>query len=423
MNRGSSMADLDERLAKLSPEQKKLLLERLRRKIPGSENAAPGTTASPVRLPATSLPEIPEFRLEGGRKMAFSLLFFSGDGATKTADKYDFLVECVRFADRNRFCAVWTPERHFQTFGGLFPNPSVLSAALAMVTEHLQIRAGSVVFPMHHPIRLAEEWAVVDNLSGGRIGISLATGWSRSDFTIAPENYADRRRIAFENLQLVRELWAGKTVPFTGVDGQVFDIAILPKPIQAELPIWVTASGNTRSWEEAGEIGANVLTAMVGSPDDLRPAIARYRQAREQNGHDPATGVVTVMMHTFIGENEKTVKEQIKAPLMRYLETFIAQDDILREQEIGMASGALSPEDRHAMLLFAFERYVQQSGLLGSPAKCRKMTDWMQAAGVDEIACLVDFGVDRDSIRQSLLHLKDLCAEYCQPARQETSGT
>lgn len=415
------MADLDERLAKLSPEQKKLLRERLRQKNTPPGDPEPGISESPPRAPAIPLPRIPESAPEGGRKMDFSLLFFSGDGTRKTADKYDFLLECVRFADQNRFRAVWTPERHFQAFGGLFPNPSVLSAALAMITEQVHIRAGSVVIPMHHPIRVAEEWAVVDNLSRGRIGISLATGWSRGDFTLAPENYADRRRIAFENVKLIRDLWAGKSVPFSGVDGQVFEIAILPRPLQAELPLWVTASGDTRSWEDAGAIGANVLSAMVGTPDDLRPAIARYREARAQNGHAPEAGIVTVMMHTFIGEDEDRVKERVKEPLLRYLETFIAQDDILREQEIGMKSRALSPEDKRSMLLFAFERYFQQSGLLGGPAKCRRMTDWMQTVGVDEIACLVDFGVDRDSIRESLAQLKDLRADYDPRTRTESA--
>ena len=71
---------------------------------------------------------------------------------------------------RNGFKAVWTPERHFHAFGGLYPNPAVTSAAVAAITTRVRVRAGSVVLPLHNPIRVAEEWAVVDNLSQGRVG-------------------------------------------------------------------------------------------------------------------------------------------------------------------------------------------------------------------------------------------------------------
>src|SRR5207249_12330020 len=67
---------------------------------------------------------------------------------------------------------------------------SVTSAAIAMVTKTIQIRSGSVVAPLHTPIRIAEEWSVVDNLSNGRVAISFASGWMPEDFVIEPDNYA-----------------------------------------------------------------------------------------------------------------------------------------------------------------------------------------------------------------------------------------
>ena len=86
------------------------------------------------------------------------------------------MFEGARFGDRHGFTAIWIPERHFHAFGGFSPNPSVIAAALARETKQIQLRSGSVVLPLHHPIRVAEEWAVVDNLSQGRVGISFASG-------------------------------------------------------------------------------------------------------------------------------------------------------------------------------------------------------------------------------------------------------
>src|SRR5215470_2333288 len=135
--------------------------------------------------------------------MDFSIFFFSSY-KVRSDNKYKLLLEATQYADRRGFSAVWTPERHFHEFGGLYPNPSVTSAALAMVTRQVQIRSGSVVAPLHSPIRIAEEWSVVDNLSNGRVAISFASGWMPEDFTVNPATYANRKEIMLQNLEAVR---------------------------------------------------------------------------------------------------------------------------------------------------------------------------------------------------------------------------
>src|SRR5712691_3709304 len=139
--------------------------------------------------------------------MEFSIMFFAGSDRPAGGDRYALVREAAQFADRHGFSAIWTPERHFHEFGGLFPNPSVLSAAIAAGTERLQIRAGSVVLPLHDPLRVAEEWALVDNLSGGRVGISFASGWHANDFVLKPAAYQDRQEVMRRGIDAVRRLW------------------------------------------------------------------------------------------------------------------------------------------------------------------------------------------------------------------------
>lgn len=148
-----------------------------------------------------------------------------------TGDKYRLLLERARFADQHGFAAVWTPERHFHAFGGVYPNPAVVGAALATITDHIQIRAGSVVLPLKHPIRVAEEWSVVDNLSRGRVGISVASGWHANDFVLAPENYPDRRERMFSQLETLQKLWRGEPVSFRGGAGNEVAVTIHPLPV------------------------------------------------------------------------------------------------------------------------------------------------------------------------------------------------
>ena len=139
------------------------------------------------------------------RSIDFSLFYFASEDS-QARDKYRLLIEGARFADQAGFKAIWTPERHFHPFGGLFPNPSIAGAALAMITKHLRIRAGSVVLPLHNPIRVAEEWSVVDNLSQGRVDLSFASGWHDRDFVFAPQHYADRKKVMIRDIDAVRSL-------------------------------------------------------------------------------------------------------------------------------------------------------------------------------------------------------------------------
>jgi methionyl-tRNA formyltransferase len=126
------------------------------------------------------------------RGMDFSLYYWGNDDGAGLR-KYQLLLDGARFADAHGFCAVWTPERHFHAFGGPYPNPSVTGAAVAAVTRNLAVRAGSCVAPLHHPARIAEEWAVIDNLTNGRTGTGHGLGLAPRRFRAAPRKRTPRQ--------------------------------------------------------------------------------------------------------------------------------------------------------------------------------------------------------------------------------------
>lgn len=350
------------------------------------------------------------------RAIGFSLFYFASDEGEKNAGKYRALLEGAKFADRNGFQAVWTPERHFGAFGGLYPNPSVASAAIAAVTQHVKIRSGSCVLPLHHPIRVAEEWALVDNLSNGRVGISFASGWHPNDFVLRPENFADAKGAMIRDIDIVRRLWRGETLEFAGPKGPV-SVRTLPRPVQADLPVWVTAAGNPETFAAAGRMGAGILTHLLGqSIDEVREKVIVYRKAWKDAGFE-GEGHVTLMLHTFIGDDEATVKETAREPMKEYLRSslaliaqhawsFPAFKRVAKEgAKFEDNFSSLSPEDTDALLDHAFERYYEASGLFGTPETAIKMVDRCKAIGVDEIACLIDYGIDSDTVLAHLEHL------------------
>ena len=363
--------------------------------------------------PTSSSPPGPH----SSRPIDFSLFYFSADQGEDPADKYRLLTEGAKFADQHGFTAVWTPERHFHEFGGLYPNPSITSAAIAMITKNIQIRSGSVVAPLHTPIRIAEEWSVVDNLSKGRVAISFASGWMPEDFVLKPENYANRKDAMFRYIEIVRRLWRGEPVAFPGPLGGDVSVRILPRPIQAELPVWVTTAGSPETYEMAGNVGANVLTHLLGqSIDDVARKITLYRQAWTAAGH-PGRGKVTLMLHTFLSGSPKYVRDTVRKPLKDYLRT---SADLVKKYSWAFPTfkarenvaepnfAALSKDDMEALLDYAFERYFETSGLFGTPESCLEMIDKLKLNDVDEVACLIDFGVSADIVLENLMYLDTL---------------
>ncbi len=370
-----------------------------------------------------------------GKKVDFSLFYFAAEADERSANAYRLLLEGARFADAHGFAAVWTPERHFHAFGGLYPNPSVTSAAVAAVTRRIALRAGSVVLPLHNPIRCAEEWSVVDNLSNGRVGLAFASGWHASDFALMPGNFEARRRLMGEGIETVRALWRGEEVPATSGDGKPIRVGIYPKPVQKELPIWITASGTPETFAMAGKMGANVLTnLLVMKPEELAKNVAVYRQAYRAAKH-PGDGHVTLMLHAFVGPDERAIRETVRGPFLEYLRT---STDLVNKARWEMtafakpsaqltADGAkdlddLAPEEMQAILDHAFERYFSTAGLFGTTQSCLPRVRALQAAGVDEIACLVDFGIPADVVLEHLHHLDALRALANDGAGHEDYG-
>ena len=368
------------------------------------------------------------------RKMDVGLFYFSSDAGPNTSgDRYKLLIEGAKFADTHNFSTVWTPERHFHLFGGLYPNPSVTSAAIATITNNISIRAGSIVLPLHNTLRVAEEWSVVDNLSNGRVGFSFASGWHTNDFALKPENFADRRKIMFDEIETVRKLWRGESIEVLNGDGQSFDAKIYPPSIQKEPPIWITTAGNIDTFRSAGEGGFNVLTNLLGqSIEDLTNKISAYRKGRKAKGHQ-GDGNVTVMVHTFLGKDVDEVREIVREPFSNYLKTSFDLVKIapwafpaFKQPSKSAASDAsfdpnsLTSEDMDALIDHAFERYFETAGIFGTPSSVLPLIDQLKTAGIDEVACLIDFGVENDIVLDSLQHL-DTMRQLANPVNDAAS--
>ena len=350
------------------------------------------------------------------RPTTMSLFYFAA-GEEQAHEGYRLMLESARWADEQGFEAVWVPERHFHDFGAPYPNPSVVAGALAIATKQIAIRAGSVVLPLHSPIRVAEEWSVVDNLSGGRVGISFAAGWQPNDFVLNPSAFKTAKDSLPDLMRTVQALWRGESVELPGHDGAPVTVRTLPRPVQPALPTWLTSAGSTSTFERAGRLGLNVLTHLLGqSVEQLTANIKVYRTAWKETGH-PGEGRITLMLHTFLNSDADLARETARQPLKGYLGTAVG---LLKDMasafptfanagaDADAAFRSLSEDEISQLLDMAADRYLSTSGLFGDVDQALDMIRRVSAAGADEIACLIDFGIDTDAVLGSLSLLEQV---------------
>lgn len=322
---------------------------------------------------------------------SLSLYFFASTKHYEPTAYYDFVLSASIFADQGNFKAAWFPERHFVSFGGFSPNPSVLASAVATRTHNLHLRAGSVAAPLHHAVRIAEEWSMIDGLSkGGRVGLSFASGWHETDFVLAANSHRLRKDITSQRIEQVRALWAGKAVEFFDADGKSHEIRLSPEPVTKVLPMWMTSAGNPETYELAGRLGIGVMCALFNQTlRQLQRKIELYRSAWRDAGH-PGRGHVVTMVHTCVSEDEK-IYEQLRPAMKDYLLSFSSQEpDSAAESDV---------------LDAAVDSYFDGPSLLGSSKKASQMLMDLGQNDIDEVGALIDFGLPYDVILENLPNL------------------
>lgn len=340
--------------------------------------------------------------------MDTSVFFFSADAepepaaGSAAADPYALVKAVAARIDDSSLCGLWTPERHFNVFGGLYPNPSVLGAALAVSTSRVAVRAGSVVLPLHDPVRVAEEWSVVDNLSAGRAEIAFSAGWHANDFVLAPAGYAGRRDALDDAMDRFLRLWHGHPEKRINGNGEQIPITVYPRPSRLEVPLWMSGQSDT-TFLHAARRGMGIVTNFTGrSFDDLERRVALYRAEFTPSAHTPRPRV-GLMLHTYINDDPRAIDDALDSSYDAYIRRHL---DLQMQNE----AADVTATDLDDMVATAKGRLRGGGGLLGGKADCVQRIRRFGEIGVTEIACLVDFGIDPRLVLESLDDLDDVAS-------------
>jgi len=314
------------------------------------------------------------------------------EGNRRSAAQFisDILAE-VLYADRLGFHSAWIGEHHFNALGVLSCPDLVLSYAAAR-TQNIRLAPAVTVLPLHHPIRVAEQWASLDVLSGGRVDFAAGRGYDRREYEPFGADFADNQAIFNEAMEIVRRLWdADGPISHHGRYYSFDDIQITPKPVQRPLPAYV-GSFSQPSIELAARLGCGVVVAPFAASisfGGLREVATLYHEACAKAGTKPGRLMCSYFTHFAddraqeLAARERQVRYYRECvipsfpsdpatapPSYRY---FIGMVERLRQ---------VRPED-----------LTENSVLIGRPAQITEILKKVEAAGFDEVILYINVGL------------------------------
>ena len=238
---------------------------------------------------------------------------------------YGAILEQAVLVDQLGFDQIWLTEHHFVDDGYL-PSPVVAAAAIAARTRRVRISTDILILPFHHPLRLAEDWAVLDVLSGGRMELGIGMGYAVHEFRAFGIDRAQRRSLTVEGLEVLRRAWSGERFTHRGKHWTFEDAQVFPRPVQpGGPPLWMAAMTEAGA-RRAGRLGLNLLPQGT-----RRTVLDPWRAEMAAQGHDPdqyRVGIIRGVLVTDDPERDwSRLREAERYKMHRYVEWLGASGD------------------------------------------------------------------------------------------------
>jgi len=319
------------------------------------------------------------------------------DQSRTTEATYENCLEEAVLAESLGFNGVWAAEHHFSNYA-IFPNPLLYLAGLARETSTLRLGTMAVVLPMHNPIRVAEEGAMVDQLSGGRLEIGLARGYTPFEYKNLGADFADTQTLMDEGVEILQKYWANDDVEHHGKHWDIDQLTIVPRPRQAAPPIWY-ACGSGSSIEKAFVGGMNPIQSQGIQPMSAVQSFSATLHEKAAELQVPADkvryGLQTPARLTSSAADQERAGEQVR--WMYKLAGSFGTGRQVREGGYVTETGEVPNTDRPAAEL-------TQANLIGSESKILETVAQYKEYGVTDLSLNFEFGDITSSERRESMH-------------------
>ena len=223
-------------------------------------------------------------------------------GSSRTfAEEYRDIVELARLAERSGFDSVWVSEHH-GSGDGYLPSLLPMLAALAAATERVALGTGVILTPFHHPLRLAEDAAVVDQISDGRLILGLGLGWRGEEFRMFDVPERERVRRTNETVDILRKAWTGDRFSHEGKVFRFDDVKVTPIPARQLGPPIYLGGFVEPAVRRAGRLGDGYIRSR-GGLESGKEALAWAEQGAVEAGKDPAELGLAQLQNAFVWDD------------------------------------------------------------------------------------------------------------------------
>ena len=301
------------------------------------------------------------------------------------------------------FDSLWANEHHFNAYGGIIPSPPTLLAALSQRTSRVRLGTSIVVLPLHSPIEIAEQLAMVDLMSGGRVEFGIGRGFVGYDydrFGIAQE---DSQARMFEQLDVILKAWSGAPFTHQGRYYSYADLEVWPRPEQRpHPPIWLSCSQTPASFAWAGRMGYSILTVAYRSVAGLIANNQIYRDAWAQAGHPARQWRIATHYHCILSENRQEARDIARQAWRRYMAATTHTLDRTRTDRDYLNDPVRRQIDQDAQDI---DKMVEDLRIIaGTPDEAVRLLERAQdAMGFTQCDCTFWFGgITHDQARRSL---------------------
>ncbi len=295
--------------------------------------------------------------------MKFSIFYvICPEGDESEADAYQKVMEQCQAADELGYHCAWFAEHHFSKVG-MCPDPLLWCAALAQKTKNIRLGTAISIMPFHNPVRLAEQAAVVDLLSGGRLELGVGRGSQPKEFKSFGMKPSESRKRLVEGMEIVSRLLEGEEVTFEGEYYQCKDVQIFPRPIQKPRPpIWL-AGTSPETYTYAGENGFKIMaSAGFKGPQVYREKMKLYEEAVAAAGGD-TSDIDYTMTHRFYVCEDNEQADYLKS-FERGLSSYLEYRSRVNEVEF------TDEEGRHLQRNWSYQldvrEFLKGGGVIGS---------------------------------------------------------
>jgi alkanesulfonate monooxygenase SsuD/methylene tetrahydromethanopterin reductase-like flavin-dependent oxidoreductase (luciferase family) len=313
----------------------------------------------------------------------------------------------VDAAERWGLDVVWLAELHFLPERSVVSAPLIVATAIAARTRRLKVGIAVQVLPLCHPLRLAEEVATLDHISGGR----LIFGVGRSGFPRTYEAYgvpyAESRERFAEVLEVLQRSWRQERFSFEGDFYTFRNITLVPRPLQTPYPPLRIAATSPDTYPAIGAMGLPIFVAVrLGTIEELGPNIAAYREAYRAAGH-AGEGQVYLRVPIYVGETEAAARDEPEASIMQFYRTLGQQIE-----DSATRAGARAIEQRaergQALQTVTYEAALRDKVIVGTPkAVAARLEDLRRKLGLNGVLAELNCGglIADDKVMRSLQRL------------------